>query len=56
MGEYITYVFLQSLNPNDWIFSKGKEKWEKGMNNIQKKDREEVIRLWVKSAIILCIS
>jgi hypothetical protein len=54
MGAYITYVFLQSLNPNDWIFSSltdNKEKWDKGMSSLSKQEKDEVIRSWVKSAV-----
>lgn len=54
MGAYITYVFLQSKNPNDWIFSSlsdNKEKWDKGMSALSEQEKDEVIRLWVKNAV-----
>jgi hypothetical protein len=54
MGAYITYVFLQSLNPNDWIFSSlsdNKEKWDKGMDALSKQEKDEVVKSWVKSSV-----
>jgi hypothetical protein len=54
MGAYITYVFLQSLNPNDWIFSSltdNKQKWDKGMDALSKQEKDEVVRSWIKSAV-----
>lgn len=56
MGAYITYAFLQSLNPNDWIFSilssdNNKEKWDKGMSALTAQEKDEVIRSWIKSAV-----
>jgi len=54
MGAYLTYVFLQTKNPNDWIFSSlsdNKEKWDKGMSALSVQEKDEVIRSWVKSAV-----
>jgi hypothetical protein len=54
IGAYVTYTFLQTKNPNDWIFSSltdNKEKWDKGMDALSAQEKDEVIRSWVKSAV-----
>lgn len=58
IGAYITYVFLQARNPDNWIFfldqqngGKNKKKWEKGMQNITDPEKDEVLRLWLKNSI-----
>jgi hypothetical protein len=51
MGAYTTYVFLQALNPDKWIFLENGKKWEKGMSSLTEQEKDEVIRLWIKNSI-----
>jgi hypothetical protein len=34
MGTYTTYVFLEALNPDKWIFKHDGKEWEKGISSL----------------------
>jgi hypothetical protein len=51
MGAYTTYVFLEALNPDKWIFKQHDKKWEKGMSSLTEQEKNEVIGSWIKNSI-----
>jgi predicted transcriptional regulator len=51
MGAYTTYVFLEALNPDKWIFKQNGKKWEKDMSSLTEREKDDVIRLWINNSI-----